>query len=265
MAALCKCRPGRARAGSLHLDRRARLSPRLDDARQLPSPQGEIPHSTCHPDAEGILPWQRSNSLGFFPDEAAADTAADALKDSGMTTATRSGSWSSTPTESSRRTRSAHEAPARAPRSAVSSSCSGRRSSGWASSAAQSLEPSITRTSASPTRQSTHAVDLNEGKAAVAVMAHVDTAPAISDKLTQLGGSSESHELSDEALETAAADGPSLTDHATWAARRLLHAQAASRRRARGRPRCSSSRPRQQRGGEHAAAATGEGPGHSTD
>ena len=51
-------------------------------------------------------------------------------------------------------------------------------------------------------------VDLNAGKAAVAVMAHDDTAPAISDKLTQLGGSSESHELTDEALETAAADAP---------------------------------------------------------
>ena len=48
-------------------------------------------------------------------------------------------------------------------------------------------------------------VDLNEGKAAVGVLAHYDTAPAISDRLTQLGGSSESHELSDEALEAAAA------------------------------------------------------------
>jgi uncharacterized membrane protein len=49
-------------------------------------------------------------------------------------------------------------------------------------------------------------VELNEGKAAVAVMAHDDTAPAISDRLAQLGGTSESHELSDEALQTAAAD-----------------------------------------------------------
>ena len=79
--------------------------------------------------------------LGFFPDEAAADTAADALKDSGITDADKA---------------------------------------------------RIT-------------VELNAGKAAVAVMAHDDTAPAISDKLTQLGGSSESHELTDEALETAAA------------------------------------------------------------
>ena len=49
-------------------------------------------------------------------------------------------------------------------------------------------------------------VDLNAGKAAVAVMAHADTAPAISDRLTQLGGTSESHELSDEALQAADAD-----------------------------------------------------------
>jgi hypothetical protein len=48
-------------------------------------------------------------------------------------------------------------------------------------------------------------LDLNEGKAAVGVLAHYDTAPAISEQLTRLGGSSESHELSDEALEAAAA------------------------------------------------------------
>ena len=41
------------------------------------------------------------------------------------------------------------------------------------------------------------------GKAAVGVMAPSDTAPAISDRLTQLGGTSESHELTDEALQVA--------------------------------------------------------------
>jgi hypothetical protein len=41
------------------------------------------------------------------------------------------------------------------------------------------------------------------GKAAVGVMAESDTAPAISDRLTQLGGTSESHELTDEALQAA--------------------------------------------------------------
>ena len=48
-------------------------------------------------------------------------------------------------------------------------------------------------------------VESNAGKAAVGVMAHSDTAPAISDKLTQLGGTSNSHELTDEALQAAGA------------------------------------------------------------
>jgi hypothetical protein len=48
-------------------------------------------------------------------------------------------------------------------------------------------------------------VELNDGKAAVGVMAHFDTAPAISDRLTQLGGTAESHELSDDALQAAGA------------------------------------------------------------
>ena len=47
--------------------------------------------------------------------------------------------------------------------------------------------------------------ELNAGKAAVGVMAHYDTAPAISDRLTQLGGTSESHELTDDALRAAEA------------------------------------------------------------
>ena len=46
-------------------------------------------------------------------------------------------------------------------------------------------------------------VDLQEGKAAVGVMSHDDTASAVSDRLTQLGGTTESHELSDDALEAA--------------------------------------------------------------
>ena len=47
-------------------------------------------------------------------------------------------------------------------------------------------------------------VELNDGKAAVGVLAHYDNAPAVSDELGRLGGASESHELSDEALEAAA-------------------------------------------------------------
>ena len=46
-------------------------------------------------------------------------------------------------------------------------------------------------------------VALNEGKAAVGVLAHFDTAPAISDRLTQLGGTPERYDLTDEALQAA--------------------------------------------------------------
>lgn len=46
-------------------------------------------------------------------------------------------------------------------------------------------------------------VELTEGKAAVGVMANFDTAAAISDRLTQLGGAPETHELTDEAIEAA--------------------------------------------------------------
>ena len=48
-------------------------------------------------------------------------------------------------------------------------------------------------------------VELNSGKAAVAVMARSDTASAIADHLAQLGGASEHHELTEDALKAAAA------------------------------------------------------------
>ena len=48
-------------------------------------------------------------------------------------------------------------------------------------------------------------VELQAGKAAVGVMAHSDTASAIADRLTQLGGAPERHELTDDALKAAAA------------------------------------------------------------
>jgi hypothetical protein len=48
-------------------------------------------------------------------------------------------------------------------------------------------------------------VELQAGKAAVGVMAHYDSAPAISDRLTQLGGATERHELTDDALQAAEA------------------------------------------------------------
>ncbi|UGS35642.1 hypothetical protein [Capillimicrobium parvum] len=51
-------------------------------------------------------------------------------------------------------------------------------------------------------------VELTAGKAAVGVLAHSDTAPAISDLVNQIGGTPEAHQLSDEALQTAAAGAP---------------------------------------------------------
>ena len=52
--------------------------------------------------------------------------------------------------------------------------------------------------------------ELTSGKAAVGVMAYYDTAPAIADRLEQLGGKPETHELSDEALEAATAETPAV-------------------------------------------------------
>ncbi|HEY6761780.1 MAG TPA: hypothetical protein VI318_19930 [Baekduia sp.] len=46
-------------------------------------------------------------------------------------------------------------------------------------------------------------VDLNAGKAAVGVLAPFDSAPAISDQLMQLGGTTERHDLTDEAVQAA--------------------------------------------------------------
>lgn len=47
--------------------------------------------------------------------------------------------------------------------------------------------------------------ELASGKAAVGVLADFDEAPSIDAKLTELGGTSEVHEFSDEAIEEAAA------------------------------------------------------------
>jgi uncharacterized membrane protein len=45
--------------------------------------------------------------------------------------------------------------------------------------------------------------ELTSGKAAVGVMAELDQAPAVSARLTQLGGQTEQLEISDEALQAA--------------------------------------------------------------
>ena len=47
--------------------------------------------------------------------------------------------------------------------------------------------------------------ELTSGKAAVGVLASYESAPAIADRLTEAGGKPEAHELSDEALQAAAA------------------------------------------------------------
>ncbi len=47
--------------------------------------------------------------------------------------------------------------------------------------------------------------DLSGGKAAVAILANPDEAAAVSAKLAELGGAPESHEVSDEAVDEAAA------------------------------------------------------------
>ena len=49
------------------------------------------------------------------------------------------------------------------------------------------------------------------GKAAVGVMAESDTAPAISDRLAQAGGTPERYDLTDEALQAAEATDPATT------------------------------------------------------
>ncbi len=46
--------------------------------------------------------------------------------------------------------------------------------------------------------------ELQAGKAAVGVMSHFDTAPAVFDRLAQLGGVPERYELTEEVLEAAA-------------------------------------------------------------
>ena len=61
--------------------------------------------------------------------------------------------------------------------------------------------------------------ELQGGKAAVGVLAPVSEAKFVADKLTELGGAAETHEVSDEALEEAHAaattDRAATTDEAT--------------------------------------------------
>ena len=69
--------------------------------------------------------------------------------------------------------------------------------------------------------------ELEGGKAAVGVLAPVSEAKLVADKLTELGGAAETHEVSDEALEEAHAavptDQAAPTDQATSTGRGLRH------------------------------------------
>jgi len=144
--------------------------------------------------------------LAFFPDEAAADSAADALKDSGIAHGDAIGILAL----------NSH--------GKLKTDKVGARSTGKGAAIGGVLfllGPAIlgvgviggTAAGAlhhknlglSDADKARLTVDLNAGKVAVAVMAHSDTAPAISDKLAQLGGTPEAHELTDEALQTAGA------------------------------------------------------------
>lgn len=50
--------------------------------------------------------------------------------------------------------------------------------------------------------------ELAAGKAAVGVLAHYDTVPMITDQLNELGGQPEAYEITDEALDAAASGTP---------------------------------------------------------
>jgi len=50
--------------------------------------------------------------------------------------------------------------------------------------------------------------ELAAGKAAVGVLAHYDTVPAVTDQLNELGGQPQAYEITDEALDAAASGTP---------------------------------------------------------
>ena len=144
--------------------------------------------------------------LAFFPDEPAADNAAGALKDSGIAHGDAIGILALDSDGKLKQdkigARSTHKGAAIGGVIAVFSTAV--------------LGPAVVAGVAvgalhhknlglSDADKARLTVELNAGKAAVGVMAHSDTAPAISDKLTQLGGTSESHDVTDEAMEAAAA------------------------------------------------------------
>jgi hypothetical protein len=89
--------------------------------------------------------------LAFFPDEAAADSAADALKDSGIAHGDAIGILALDSHGKLKTDKVGARSTGKGAAIGGSCSCSGRRSWGSASSAARWPEPSITRTWACPT------------------------------------------------------------------------------------------------------------------
>src|SRR3954465_3922066 len=159
------------------------------------------------PQQKGSTMASRHLVLAVFPDEPAADSAAAALKDSGITDGDAIGIL-------------ALDADGKLKQDKM-----GKRSTGKGAAIGgvigvfsyAFLGPAVVAGAAvgalhhknlglSDADKARLTVELSgTGKAAVGVMAHDDTASAISDRLTQLGGASERHELTDEALEAAAA------------------------------------------------------------
>ena len=144
--------------------------------------------------------------LAVFPDERAADTAAAALKDSGIADGDAIGVL-------------ALDADGKLKQDKV-----GKRSTGKGAAiggviavfSTAVLGPAVLAGAAvgalhhknlglSDGDKARLTVELNAGKAAVGVMSHSDTASAISDFLSQRGGAPESHEITDEAVEAAGA------------------------------------------------------------
>ena len=145
--------------------------------------------------------------LAVFPDELAADSAAVALKDSGITEGDAIGIL-------------ALDSAGKLKQNKVGARSTGKGAAvggvlvllgpaalgvgvlgGAAAGALHHKKLGLTDTD-----KARLSAELTSGKAAVGVMAYYDTAPAIADRLEQLGGKPETHELSDEALEAATAE-----------------------------------------------------------
>jgi uncharacterized membrane protein len=145
--------------------------------------------------------------LGFFPDEPAADSAADALKDSGIAHGDAIGilaldSHGKLKTDKVGARSTGKGAAVGGVLFLLGPAVLGVGVLGGAAAGALHHK-SLGLSDADKARLT---VELNEGKAAVGVLADFDAAPAISAQLTQLGGSPQAHELTDQALQAATAD-----------------------------------------------------------